>query len=203
VRIALSLKGLAYEYVAVNITEGDQGKPGFKALSPTGYVPCLVYDGVAYGESVAIIELLEERHPAPPLFPADAHARARVRSLVEIVNSGIQPLQNLSVLQYVSGDAAEQGRWLRHFVGRGLATLEAELEMNAREGVGGPYAFGSAVTAADVYVVPQVAVALRIGFDPERLARDFARVWAVHRAASLLPAFERASPSNQPDAPRD
>ncbi len=106
VRIALALKGLDYDYVAVNLAKDENLEASSAARSPTRHVPCLVYDGLTYFESVAIIELLEERHPTPRLFPADVHGRARVRALVEIVNSAIQPLHNRGVLKHLSPDSA-------------------------------------------------------------------------------------------------
>jgi maleylacetoacetate isomerase len=211
VRIALALKGLDYEYVVVRLPDDEQSSEVHRARSPTGYVPCLVVDGVAYVESVAIVELLEERFPAPPLFPKDAHGRARVRTLVEIVNSGIQPLQNTSVIAQVaamtrtepaSGSAAQSAgsgaasRWLQHFVDRGLGALDRAMASNALEGVEGPYAYGALPTAADVFLVPQVVVARRVGVAVER----HARVLSAFEAASRLDAFRRASPENQVDA---
>jgi maleylpyruvate isomerase len=198
VRIALALKGLDYEYVVVRLPEGEQSSDGHRALSPTGYVPCLVVDGLAYVESVAIIELLEDRHPEPPLYPEDAHGRARVRALVEIVNSGIQPFQNISVLAQVAKGAptATAQEWMCHFVDRGLGAFERAMETGSREGVDGPYAYGAAPTAADVFLVPQVVVAKRIGVSVER----YQRVSAAFEAASRLQAFEKASPRNQVDA---
>ena len=198
VRIALGYKGLDYEYVAVDITSPEELGGAYRERSPSGYVPCLVYDGLPYVESVAILELLEERHPSPALLPSDLHGRARVRALVEMINSGIQPLQNRSVIQYVSPDIEEQGRWLKHFVGKGLAALEAALALNAREGVTGRYAFGSMPTLADACLVPQVVVAARIGID----LAPFERVRGAYDAAMELPAFVAAAPENQPDRPR-
>jgi maleylacetoacetate isomerase len=198
VRIALELKGLVYEYVAVNLPAGDNASDAHKARSPTGYVPCLSVDGTNYVESVAIIELLDERFPSPPLFPGDPHGRARVRALVEIVNSGIQPLQNSSVLRRVSADAEEQRKWVAHFVARGLESFEAALVVVEREGVGGPFAYGAAPTAADVLLVPQVFSARRFGVDVAPLGR----VSRAFDAAMKLEAFQRAAPENQPDAKR-
>jgi maleylacetoacetate isomerase len=198
VRIALALKGLEYEYVPVNLRAGEQAKDPHKARSPTGYVPCLSIDGATYVESVAILELLDERFPSPPLFPGDAHGRARVRALVEIVNSGIQPLQNLAVLARVSTDAEEQRKWGAHFNARGLESFEAALEVAEREGVGGPFAYGAAPTAADVCLVPQVLAARRFQVDVAPLRR----VSRAFDAAMNLDAFQRAAPENQPDAPR-
>ncbi|MBC7018289.1 glutathione S-transferase N-terminal domain-containing protein, partial [Salmonella enterica] len=97
VRIALGYKKLAYESVCVNIVQGEQHVPGYRAQNPIGHVPTLTIDGVDYVESVAILELLEELHPEPPLLPKLPHERARVRGLVETINAGIQPLQNLAV----------------------------------------------------------------------------------------------------------
>ncbi|HEX4445609.1 MAG TPA: maleylacetoacetate isomerase [Polyangiaceae bacterium] len=200
VRIALALKELEYEYVSVRIpaAEGPAGE-AHRARSPTGYVPCLVVDDVAYVESVAIIELLEERFPRPPLYPGDAHARARIRALVEIVNSGIQPLQNTSIQAEVvraTGDGEAAPRWAKTLVARGLGALERAMEGNAREGVTGPYAYGTTPTAADAFLVPQVVSAKRFRVPLE----PYARVSAAYEEASRLDAFRRAAPENQVDA---
>jgi maleylpyruvate isomerase len=196
VRIALALKGLDYEYVAVDLLGDEQSSAAFRAHSPAGYVPCLAIDGAFYVESVAIVELLEERFPSPPLYPKDAHGRARVRALVETVNSGIQPLHNRSVLQFVSGHAEEQKSWLRHFMPRGLATLEALLAGIEREGVRGLFAYGDTPTAADVFLVPQVFAARRFQVD----LAPYPRVVRAADAAMQTDAFQRAHPDRQPDA---
>jgi len=196
VRIALELKGVPYQYVAVNLLAEEQSAAEHKARSPTGYVPCLVLDGRAFVESVAIVELLEERFPAPPLYPEDPYERARVRALVEIVNSGIQPLQNRHVTLFVSPDPQAQLRWTQHFVGRGLEALEAAMAAHERDGVRGPYAFGSSPTAADVFLVPQVVSARRFHVD----LAPFGRVSRAFEAAMKVEAFQRAAPERQPDA---
>jgi len=196
VRIALGMKGLEYRYIAVNLLSDEQSSEEHKARSPTGYVPCLVLDGVAYVESVAILELIDERFPSPPLYPADSHARARVRALVEIVNSGIQPLQNRHVTQFLSPDPEVQRRWLQHFVSRGLAAVEGAIETGEKEGVRGRYAYGDSVTAADVFLVPQVVSAQRFHVD----LGPFPRVRRAYDEASKLDAFLAAAPERQPDA---
>jgi maleylacetoacetate isomerase len=196
VRIALALKGLAYRYEAVNLVAKEHASEAHKARSPTGFVPCLTIDGVPYVESVAIIELLDERFPTTPLYPKDAHARARVRALVEIVNSGTQPLQNVSVLQFLSPDVEVQRRWLHHFVSRGLAAFEAAMENNEREGARGRYAYGDAPTAADVCLVPQVFSAKRFQVD----LAPYPRIVRAFDEAMKLDAFQAASPDRQPDA---
>ncbi len=199
VRIALALKNLEYEYLVVRLPAGEQGSEAYRSRSATGYVPCLEIDGVPYVESVAIVELLEETFPAPALYPPDAHGRARVRALVEIVNSGIQPLQNTAVraeaARAMGGDAAATA-FSNHFIARGLAAFERAMEAHAREGVTGPYAYGAAPTAADVFLVPQVAAAKRFGVPVE----PHPRVSAAYEAASRLDAFRKAAPENQVDA---
>jgi maleylacetoacetate isomerase len=200
VRIALSLKGIDYEYVAVNLLEDEQSKEAHQRRSPTGYVPCLSIDGVTYVESVAIVELLDERFPSPPLYPRSPEGRARVRALVEIVNSGIQPLQNRSVLRLVSPDADAQRKWAAHFIARGLGALEAAMagvESGGGELAGGAFAYGDAPTAADVFLVPQVVAARRFHVD----VAPFRRVARAFDAAMQLPAFRAAAPEAQPDAP--
>jgi maleylacetoacetate isomerase len=198
-RIALEWKGLSYDYVPVSLARGEQTGDAHRARSPTGYVPCLAFDGVPYVESVAIVELLEELHPEPPLYPRDPFARARVRALVEIVNSGIQPLQNTSTTEHVgqvTGDGSAVARWLEHFVGRGLGSLERALERTAAEGrPPGPHAFGASITAADVFLVPQGVTAGRIGLSLD----PFPRVARAFEAAMKLEAFQRAAPERQVD----
>jgi maleylpyruvate isomerase len=196
VRIALALKGLEYRYVAVNLLMDEQSSEDHKGRSPTGYVPCLVIDGVAYVESVAIIELLDERFPSPSLYPSDAHARARVRALVEIVGSGIQPLQNRHVTQYLSPDADVQLKWLQHFITRGLGALEQAMASHEREGTRGRHAYGDTVTAADVFLVPQLVSAQRFKID----LAPFVRVSRAFEEAMKLDAFLAAAPERQPDA---
>jgi maleylpyruvate isomerase len=196
VRIALALKGLDYEYVAIDLLADEQSGGAFRTRSPAGYVPCLTIDGVDYVESVAIVELLEERFPSPPLYPKDAHGRARVRALVETVNSGIQPLHNRSALQFLSPQAEGQKAWLRHFVPRGLATLEALLARIELEGVRGAFAFGEVPTAADVFLVPQVFAARRFQVD----LAPYRRLVRAYDAAMQLDAFQKAHPDRQPDA---
>lgn len=195
--MALGLKALAYTYVAIDLLKGEQSTSTHTARSPTGYVPCLVVDGVSYVESVAIIEHLEERFPSPRLFPTDPHARARVRALVEMVNSGIQPLHNRYVLEHLSADRDQQKAWAAHFIERGLSALERAMESNAREGVAGRYAYGDQPTAADVFLVPQVHAARRFGVDRS----SFPRVSAAFEAAAEIEAVRLAAPELQPDSP--
>jgi maleylacetoacetate isomerase len=197
VRIALEVKGLAYEAVFVNLLEKEQKSAAYMAMNPMGHVPCLVVDGRPLVESVAIIELLDEIAPSPRLYPATPWGRAEVRSLVEVVNAGTQPLQNLHVLERVSAEQPTRTDWGRHFVARGLGAFEALAKRYARTpGHDGPFAYGDAFTAADAFLVPQIYNARRFGVD----LAPFPRVQRAFEAASALDAVKRASPEAQKDA---
>ncbi len=199
VRIALNLKGIAYEYDAVSLIAdgGRQHTESYRALNPMAQVPTLEFDvgGVTHRltQSIAIIEYLEERFPTPSLLPKDPYLRARARALAEVVNSGIQPLQNLEPQRYVrevlNGDAKA---WTEHFIGRGMRALESLASETA-----GRFLVGDEVTVADVCLVPQMFAARRFGVDPASLP-TLARVEA---ACNELAAFEAARPEHQPDAP--
>jgi maleylacetoacetate isomerase len=191
VRIALGYKKLAYEPLFVNIVEGEQKKPEYLAKNPIGHVPTLTIDGVDYVESVAIMELLEELYPDPPLLPKTPHERARVRALVETFNAGIQPGQNLIVLERVGGtDQEKRSAWMKFFIARGLGAFEALASDS------GPYAFGEHFTMADVCLVPQIYAARRVGVD----LTPFPRIVRAEAAASALPFVASAKPEAQPDA---
>jgi maleylacetoacetate isomerase len=202
VRLALAWKKVPHKAIAVNLLKGEQRSPEHLAKNPMGFVPCLVVDGKPFTESVAIIELLEDLFPEPPLYPRDPYARARVRALVELVNSGIQPLQNLMVLDRVSKDSATRKEWLRFFIGRGLTAYEALMAAHeTKEGANalGPFSYGPAITAADVYLLPQVFAARRFGVD----LSDCPRIVRAETALLATEAARAAAPENQPDAVKD
>jgi len=191
VRIALGHKGLAYEPIFVNILEGEHKTPDYLANNPIGHVPTLTVDGKPFVESVAIMELLEELYPDPALLPRTPHDRARVRALVETINAGIQPLQNLVVLDRVGGtDQAKRTDWMKYFITRGLGAFEAQASES------GPFAFGAAFTMADACLVPQIYAARRVGVD----LTPFPRIVRAEAAASDLPFVASAKPEAQPDA---
>lgn len=197
VRIALGYKKLAYEPVFVNLLEGAQKTPEYKQKNPMGYLPCLLVDGKPFVESVAILELLEELHPDPPLLPRAPEDRARVRALVQFVNAGIQPLQNLTVLEQLGDDKERRTAWLRHFIGRGLAAFEALVARCEEEtGKKGPFAFGDTFTMADVVLIPQLYAARRYGVDLSACPR----IVRADEAAKDLPFVAAAHPDAQPDA---
>ncbi len=171
VRWALEHKGVAYRGNVVDLLKGEQGAAEFKQSSPLGVVPCLVVDGRALTESVAILEWLEEAFPEKPLLPKDPWKRARVRQLVEFVNAGTQPLQNLGVMRHHSTDLEQQKVWARHWIVRGLAALEHELEVVAAEGSGGKFAVGDELTWVELFVTPQLYNARRFSVDLTQLPR--------------------------------
>lgn len=197
VRIALGYKGLAYEPVYVNLLEGEQRRDEYRRVNPMGYLPCLVVDGVKFVESTAILELLEELHPDPPLLPKKPEDRARVRALVQIVNAGIQPLQNLTVLDRIGDDKDRRLEWLRHFITRGLGAWESLASRFAEEtGSKGPYAYGETFTSADALLIPQLYAARRFGID----LSPYPTILRVDEATRDLPFVKAAHPDAQPDA---
>jgi len=198
VRIALSLKGLAYEYVPVDLVHGDQFEQSFRGLNPAELVPVLEHEGAVLTQSLAIIEYLDEKYPQPPLLPHDPLDRAYVRSIALAIACEIHPLNNLRVLRYLTktlGQSEEsKNAWYRHWVEQGLAQVEAQLVAQRRCG---RFVLGDTVTLADVLVVPQI-------FNARRFDCRLDHVPAVMRifdACMQLPAFIDAQPSRQPDMP--
>ena len=198
VRWALAIKGVAFDAVGIDLVAGEQTAAAHQARNPIGRVPALVLaDGRSLGESVAILEWLDETIPAPALYPEDPWQRARTRQLVEIVNAAMQPLQNISVLRRLSPDGPVQRAWSAHFNELGLGAYEALLTQIAAEGGGnGPFSVGDALTAADIFLVPQVYSARRFHVDVSR----YPRVLAAEEAARATVHAEVARPENQVDA---
>jgi maleylacetoacetate isomerase len=196
VRIALNLKGLAYEPIFIHLAKGEHRKPEYSGVYPQGLLPTLVDDGAALSQSLAIMEYLDETHPEPPLLPKDALGRARVRSLSLLVACEIHPLNNLRTLQYLKrhlGQNEEQiNSWYRHWVADGLLKLEADL---SKAGTG-KFCHGERPTMADCCLVPQIFNAKRYNSD----LTAFPSVMRVFDACMKLEAFERAQPAKQPDA---
>ena len=197
VRIALGLKGLRYDYVAVNLLRSEQLAPDFAARTAAQAVPLLEDGDALVGQSLAIIEYLDETHPEPPLLPGDALARARIRALAQDIACEIHPLNNLRVLRYLVRDLGvgedAKNAWYRHWVEDGLASLEARV---VAEGLAGRHVLGDRVTLADVVLVPQIFNARR--FDC-RLDHVPTLMGIFDRCMELAP-FVDAQPSRQPDA---
>ncbi len=198
VRIGLALKGLPYEYVAVNLLEQEQFREEHRARNPTGQVPVLeVVEGgrtLRLVQSMAVLEWLDERFPSPPLLPPDPDGRARVRALAEHVNSGIQPMQNAIVLRTLREKVPGfEKEWARTFNARGLDALERAVS----DGGAGRFCHGDAPGLADCYLVPQLYSARRFGLD----AAAWPTLRRIEEACAALPAFQAAHPDRQPDAP--
>jgi maleylpyruvate isomerase len=199
VRIALNLKELAYEPVLVNILTGGQDTDDYRGKNPMGQVPALEVvenDGRTHvlAQSLPIIEYLDERFRELPLLPAALEARAHARALAEIVNSGIQPLQNLSVTRRLQAAGVDDKAWVQHFIARGLTAFERTVE---HAGLAARYCLGDTPTLADCCLVPQLYAARRFGVD----LAGFPRIAAIGAACEELPAFAAAHPDRQPDAP--
>jgi maleylacetoacetate isomerase len=196
VRIALELKGLPYDYVPVHLVRGEHKKDGYTSVSPTGLVPTLTTDsGEHFGQSMAIIEYLDETHPEPPLLPRDALGRARVRALAQLVACDIHPLNNLRVLKYLVNelkvDEEQKNAWYRHWVRIGLEAFERELARMPPS----TYSYGDAPTLADCCLVPQIFNGRRVNTNYDGLTRTM----AAFDACMKLPAFQKAQPASCPD----
>jgi len=197
VRIGLGLKGVAYECTPVNLIAGEQFSEAHRARNPAGQVPVLeVVEGnrvLRLTQSMAILEWLDERHPSPAILPDDADGRAAVRALAEIVNAGIQPLQNSVVLRMLKEkEAGFEKAWVRHWISTGLAALERTAAPLA-----GRFMYGDSPGLADCYLVPQMYSARRFGVDLE----PFPTLRRVDEACAALPAFQSAHADHQPDTP--
>jgi len=198
VRIALEYKGIEYDYEPIDLSRGvdAQHSDAYRAKNPMRQVPLLEVDGGAGGlriaQSIAIIEYLEERIPEPRLLPGDPLLRARARQLAEMINSGIQPLQNTSVQGYVRDELkADEKAWTRYWVSRGLAALEVVTSETA-----GRFSIGDAISLPDILLVPELNFARRfsIPLDP------YPTLSRIEAACADLPAFARAHADRQPDA---
>jgi maleylacetoacetate isomerase/maleylpyruvate isomerase len=195
VRIALALKGLHYDYKAVHLVKGEQTAESYAAVSASRLVPLLRDGEHVITQSMAIIEYLDETHPQPPLLPADAPGRARVRALAQDVACEIHPLNNLRVLRYLvhslKVSEEDKDRWYRHWVETGLEVVERQLAARPDR-----FCHGDAPTLADCVLVPQIFNAQRLKCRTEHVPQ----VMRVFDACMQLDAFEKTRPEACPDA---
>ncbi|MFL6674416.1 MAG: maleylacetoacetate isomerase [Massilia sp.] len=195
VRIALTLKGLSYEYIGVNLRSGEQGREEYRALSPAAIVPTLVDGDVKLTQSIAIIDYLDQRQPEPRLIPVDPLERARVLEIAQTIACEIHPVNNIRVLKYLTGtlgvSEADKSAWYKHWVDEGLLAVESLLAAGPKSN----FCLGETPTLADCCLVPQVANAVRMGCDLSR----FERIRAIYAHCMTHAAFIQASPQNQPD----
>jgi maleylpyruvate isomerase len=195
VRIALNLKGLGYEQTPHDLRVGEQRTADYAQLNPQRLIPALEADGLVLTQSLAILEWLEERYPAPPLLPSRASERAVVRAMASLIACDIHPLNNLRVLNELrenfGATEPQVSAWISRWIAEGFAALEIQIERH-----GGRFAFGDAPSFADCCLVPQLYSAMRFGV---KLA-PYPRLVAAGDAASMLPAVAAAHPDLQPGA---
>ncbi len=198
VRIALNLKGLAYELLPIHLAKdgGEQHGAAYRALNPQARVPLLVDGEFVLNQSQAILEYLETQYPQPALLSGDARQQARIRAFCQTITADVQPLQNSGVLSYLEQtlkiESGARARWLQHWITRGLNALEQDVQDRPASS----FVFGEAPSWADCVLVPQIYSAQRFDCDASRYPR-LARI-AAH--CDSLPAFQRAHPDTQPDA---
>ncbi len=198
VRIALALKGLDYEYVGVPLLEGAQKDAGYLDTNPQGLVPSLVVEGQGpIAQSLAIIEYLDEVHPVPALLPTNAFARARVRSLAQLVACDIHPLNNLRVLQTLKrefeADKDSVAQWFTLWATEGFAALEQRLTSEAQTGL---YCHGNEPGLADICMYAQVLNNRRFAVDP----KPFPKIMSIAERCAKHEAFQAGEPDSAPDA---
>lgn len=195
----MHFKGLDFDYKPVHLVKGggEQYSPEYKKLNPLGEVPTLVdlKSNKVLSQTMAIFDYLDLVYPTPALFPKDPFERAQVIRICEAVNSGIQPLQNLKVLKYLEDQyhvSAEQKKdWANHWIVQGFENLEALLGQTA-----GSYCYGGVITAADMFLVPQIFTAKRFDVNIE----NYVTINRIGNLCMKHPAFEKSFPQNQPDA---
>lgn len=200
VRIALNYKGQSYTQDPVNLLEARHHDDAYRAHQPQGLVPTLQADGEDLIQSPAILEWIEENWPTPPLLPADPTARAHVRAFAAVIGCDIHPIQNLRIMKHIKAtyglDQDGALEWARHWIHSGFEALEKLAHLHGKEG---DFIFGDAPTMAEVYLVPQMYNARRFGVPLDH----FPHLVRADAAATAHPAFEKAHPSNQPDAPHE
>ncbi|MDB6087978.1 MAG: maiA [Gammaproteobacteria bacterium] len=197
-RIALNLKGIVYESVAVDLRAAASAhrKPAFLAVNPQGLVPALEHDGSTIAQSLAIIEYLDETHPDPPLLPKSPADRAQVRAMALAIACDIHPLNNLRVLNYLRSPLGQDedtvSAWYRHWIAEGFRGLEEDAKRVSGDRC---HMFGTTITVADVCLVPQMYNARRFKCDVE----PYPTLRAICAHLEFLPAFANAAPEAQPD----
>lgn len=191
VRITLAIKGIDYDYKAVDLLKGEQNSSEFKKINPAKEVPVFVDDGKILTQSLPILEYLEETRPNPRILPQDPVARAQVRALVNIIVLGIQPLQNDKVLKRVNDDS---DAWGKYWIEKGFESLETHLKTTH-----GTYSVGDTITMADICLVPQVFNANLFGVDMSQ----FPIIQQIYEKLSESKHFKDSHPSAQLDCPKN
>ncbi len=201
VRIALNFKNVDHKLVPISLVKngGEHRQEQFRDLNPQMRVPFYQEGSFGVGQSMAILEYLEETHPAPPLLPTAPHDRAKARQIAHIISCDIHPLNNMGVLNYLSDtlniSPVERSAWYSHWITEGFAAIETLLRQDRERG---NYCVGNAVSFADVCLIPQLFNAHRFEVD----VTDFPLIQSVADYCNRLDAFARAHPDHQPDAER-
>lgn len=196
VRVALYLKNIPFDYIPVHLLNngGEHLAETYRQLNPMAQIPTLVHNGEAIGQSMAILQYIDQVWPAPSLFPSEPLKKARVIQISEAVNSGIHPIQNLSVLNYLVNDLGlsddKKKAWAAHWIKVGFDKLERLVMKTAAQ-----YCIGSQLTAADLFVVPQIYNARRFGLD----MNNYPTLLKVEENCLQLEAFKKSLPEAQPD----
>lgn len=199
VRIALNLKQVSYSQESVHLVKegGQQHKPEYLELNPQALVPTLVDDGTTIGQSLAILEYLEDKYPTPALLPEDIKQKAIVRQLCQIIACDVHPLNNLRVLQYLQNNLSvsdkDKTAWYHHWIDKGFTAYEGIL---TKHNISGDYSLGEELSMADACLIPQIYNANRFGFSMDK----FPRLNQINENCLKLERFQNAIPENQPDA---
>ncbi len=199
VRLALNIKQVSYSQQSVHLVKdgGEQYQPEYQSLNPQGLVPTLVDDGIVIGQSLAILEYIEEKYSQYPLLPSNVAERAMARQLSQIIACDLHPLNNLRVLQYLSNQLkvndAEKSQWYHHWLAQGFSAFE---RLVAKWDSNGPYCLGGELSMADVCLIPQIYNADRFDFSMDA----YPRLQEINQNCLKLARFQDAIPENQPDA---
>lgn len=197
-RIAMNLKGLDYDYIAVNLAQDEQLEVAFQSINPQGLVPVLQADDLLLYQSPAILEWLEDIYPDTPLLPKDAAGRMQVRALSAIIGCDIHPLNNRRILQYLRNELSVDEdavlAWCSRWMKEGFDALEKRL---ANDKTRGKFCYGNHPTFADCYLIPQVSSARRFKVD----LSAYPNIVEIDTHCRTLKAFADADPMVQPDAP--
>ena len=196
VRLALGVKDLDYEYIPVHLLNngGEQNSEAYRQINPMAQVPSLEYDGALISQSMAIVLFLEDQFPNKPLLPADKVEKAKIIEFCELINSGMQPLQNLSVTRFLTKDLGinekDKSQWLLHWLHKGLKSLNSMIEPNSH------FVSGNSLSLAECFLLPQLFSCRRMGVEMHK----YENLLSIEEHCKELPAVIKAHPDNQPDA---
>ena len=188
VRFALDLKNIKYECKKINLLKKEEESDFYSSLNPSSYVPTLVHEKHIITESIAIMEWLEEEYPDTPIIYGDTYKRAKIRSLSEVINAGIQPLQNLNTMKRHSDNKEEQNKWLQHWIKRGMQVYERMISKDRH--LSWTYSVGDQISMADICLIPQCYSSIRFGID----IREYSNIFSIWEKAHQRKEFKSSHP---------